>query len=75
MKSPIFYSGQMEFPTEEKMQFLVALECDCGHLNQQLSITSITKKEKHATGTDTIQGLRDKEAAWPMNSKSYLVLA
>ena len=75
MKSPIFYPGQMAFQPEEKMSFLVALECDCGHLNQLLSITSITKKEKHAAGTDTIQGLRDKETAWQMNSKSYLVLA
>ena len=70
MKSPIFYPGQMAFQPEEKMSFLAALECDCGHLNQLLSITSITKKEKHAAGTDTIQGLRDKETTWQMNSKS-----
>lgn len=72
MKSTVFsFLGQMEFQPEEKTPYCIALECDCGHLNHLLSITSITEKEKHASGRGTIQGLSDKGAVWQMNSQRH----
>lgn len=53
----------MEFQLEEKTQFRIALEHDCGHLTHLLSITSITKRENHAAGRGTTHGLRDKGAS------------